>query len=122
MKKTLMMGVIAALLATAAAPAQADDDIQDRFDRSCSEGYTAVRDLNSHKVKCSGARKVLRKWMGRPIDECPLDGKCRLRIGRVGVLWSCYGSRSYGQLNPYHVQCFDPFENHYVWFDYTHPR
>ena len=73
---------------------------------------------------CSTAYQVLDRWMG----NSGLEGTVRLRVGRDGVLWKCYGSRAYGKLNPYYINCsssqgrwnsrYDYFEHRSTWWEY----
>jgi hypothetical protein len=73
-----------------------------RPERCTNDGYGRVSKMFVAKgTTCGTAYKVLDRWMAND----GLEGTVRLRVGRDGVLWKCYGYRAYGKLNPWYVSC-----------------
>ncbi len=104
MKRLIGIGLVTAAAALAVAvPAQACGCGEGPKPKKCSDGgYGSVSKLSAPKgTTCATARNVLDRWMGND----GLEGLTRLRVGRDGILWKCWGSRAYGKLNPYYVNC-----------------
>jgi hypothetical protein len=102
MKKWIGIGLVVTAAALAAvSPAQAC--ACGPKPKKCSDGqWQGVSKLSAPKgTSCATARNVLDKWMSND----GLEGTVRLRVGRDGVLWKCYGSRAYGKLNPWYINC-----------------
>jgi hypothetical protein len=103
MKKFIRMGaaLAVAFLAPAVVPAESEAGYQKP--KQCSpDGWSGVFKVRAPKgTTCATAHNVLDKWM----NNDGLEGLTRLRVGRDGVLWKCYGYREYGWLNPWHISC-----------------
>ena len=100
MKKLIAAGVAAGLLLVpAGAQAHADGSPSKRCTDDGWGGVSQVRAATG--TTCATAHNVLAKWMRND----GLEGWVRLRVGRDGVLWKCFGSRAYGKLNPWYINC-----------------
>jgi hypothetical protein len=127
MKKWIAAGVVVAAAAlVVVSPAQACA-CGPKPKRCTTDGWHGVSKVSAPKgTTCASAHNVLAKWMRND----GLEGTVRLRVGRDGVLWRCYGSRAYGKLNPWYINCWSSQKQwHYshgqswystksMWFEY----
>ena len=114
-----ILAIAVALLVLTAWAADSANASDGPTPKRCYEAYTYVKDLNAYpSTRCVVARTVMRHWYDR--TACPADGDCRIRIGHLGTLWRCYGSRNYARLRPHYVSCWSGRDSRQgTWFTYT---
>ena len=129
MRRTIGIGLVVAAAALAAVtPAQACA-CGPKPKRCTADGWSGVSKVSVPKgTTCATAHNVLAKWM----NSDGLEGTHYVRVGRDGVLWRCYGSRAYGKLNPWYLNCsssqkqwhynskhdFSWYSSKSMWFEY----
>ena len=102
MKKLIAAGIAAGLLLAPAAAHAEGQGTYNSANRCTGDGWHGVSKVRAARgTTCATAHNVLGKWMRND----GLEGTVRLRVGRDGALWKCYGSRAYGKLNPWYISC-----------------